>query len=100
MEGIPHCLPNHALHVHVIRVGDVLPPIVMNSILTTFCSGEMFHPPEVMSASITMAPFCSSDRAFEALKVGEVVEPVIRFAQHRGSIAPVIVTFAVWRKMD
>ena len=53
---------------------------MMDSVLSTLCLGEMFHPPEVMLASITVTPVRCGDLASDTFEVREVVEPVITLA--------------------
>ena len=84
----------------MIRIGDVLPPVVIDSVRRTFCFGEVFHPPDMMLADIAIAPFGGCDFAGDAFEIREVIEPVVTLARDGGGIAPVIISLAVGRKVD
>ena len=62
--------------------------------------GEMTHPPFVVFADVAVAPLGGGDRAGNPFKVGEILAPVIALARDRGRIIPIVVAFAVRRKMD
>jgi hypothetical protein len=58
--------------IHIVRVCNILPPVMMDSIFATFDLWEMFHPPFVMFTDVAIPPICRGDFACEASEVGEV----------------------------
>jgi len=60
----------------------------------------MFHPPDVVFAGVAVAPIRGGDFAGHAFEIGEVVEPIVTFADYSGWVIPIVVTNAVRRKMD
>src|SRR6266498_3041760 len=90
----------YLLHIHIIGIHDVLPPIVMNSMDAPGCFGKMCEPPHMMLTDIAVAPIASGNFASHAFEVGKVVEPVITFTNDRGWIVPIVMADTVWGKMD
>ena len=88
------------LSLHIVRVRDVLPPVVVDPVPATHCLGEVVHPPHVMLADVAAAPFGGGHLADDALEIGEVVQPVVALAQDGGWVVPVVVAGAVRRKVD
>ena len=79
-----------------------MPPGVVDSVLASGDVGEVFEPPGVMGADLAVAPFRGSHVAddFAAFEIWEVEQPVIAFARDGAWIVPVVVAFAVRRKVD
>ena len=61
------------LRRYISRVGDVLPPIVVDPVDAPACFREVFHPPFVMFTGIAVAPIGGGDLASDTFEVGEVV---------------------------
>lgn len=72
------------LHIHVIWIHNILPPVVMNAVDPPGSFRKMGEPPEVMLARVAIAPIAGSDLASHALEVGEVIQPVIAFTDDSG----------------
>ncbi len=49
------------LNIYIIRIHNVLPPVVMNSIDATGGLGQMCQPPHMMLADVAVAPFAGVD---------------------------------------
>src|SRR5919108_6042731 len=60
----------------------------------------MVKPPFVMFASIAVSPLCRCHGPHLPFEIGEVLEPVITFTEHRARVIPVIIPLAVWREVN
>lgn len=92
---IPHLLP-----VHIVRIHNVLPPVIVDSVDTPSGLREVGEPPYMMLAYISIAPIAGSDLTSLPAKIGEVEHPVIALADDRGWIVPVVIALTIRSKMD
>jgi len=81
--------------IHIVGVGDILPPIVMDAVLATGHFGKVLKPPEVMKPDIAQAPFCGSDGACGTGKIRKVVQPIITCTVDGGGVVPIVVAVTV-----
>ena len=71
------------LHNHIVRIHDVLPPVVMDAMDAPGRLGQVRKPPDVVLADVAISPFAGSDLTPLPAKIGEVV-PIIALADHGG----------------
>ena len=87
------------LCLYMVRVGDVLPPIMMDSVRAALCFGEVVHPPEVMLADISVTPVRRGDFSCHSLEVWEIIAPVVALTEDFVRVVPIVIAVAVRGKM-
>ncbi len=85
---------------HLLRRGNVLPPIVVDAILSTSHLWEVAEPPLVMCADLAVTPFGCVDNSNITLKVWKIQLPIVTLTFYRSCVAPIIILLAVGRKVD
>src|SRR5262245_43837561 len=85
--------------LHKVRVDNVGPPVIRNSVARSRDMWEVAEPPAVMQANFTVAPFPAVDGARLPAQIGEMV-PGMAAAWHSSRIAPVVIFHAVGREVD
>ena len=74
MGGFPTCKGIYILlNIHMIWVHHILPPIIVDAVLSAGSFGKMIEPPDVMFADVAVAPITGRHLASLPFKVGEVV---------------------------
>lgn len=82
----------------MIRVDDVVPPVIELAVCLALDMWHVAEPPEMMQAYIAIAPVALIHDAWLSRQIRKIV-PVVAIAQDFAIVAPVIITDAVGREM-
>jgi len=69
-------------YLHLIRVCNILPPVVVDSVFSSHGFRKVIHPPDMVLTGIPVAPLCGGDFTSHTFEIREVVKPVVTFADH------------------
>src|SRR5689334_6608566 len=84
----------------MIRIHNILPPVVEDSIFAPCGFGQMPEPPDVMFSDIAVPPIMCRDLSNITFEVWKVIQPVVTFAVDGAWIIPIIIPVTVRREMD
>src|SRR5271157_4712365 len=87
------------IYIHVVWIGDVIPPVVIYSVFDSVHLRQMIQPPLLECAIVAVAPFGAIDAPRTAGEIRES-QPIIACAIDLRLIAPIVIFGAVGREVN
>src|SRR5271157_1816311 len=87
------------IYIHVVWIGDVIPPVVVYPVFDSVHLRQMIQPPLLECAIVAVAPFGAIDTASTAGEIWKS-QPIVTCTVDLRLIAPIVILDAVRREVN